>query len=105
MTQYVSVCTKCVHHNIVSTKPDGYLKSLSVLFAVFQVVHMYLWSLILVPSSCGNRYVVIFTDSSPKFVIDDALPDCSAKSAAHLFFNSFVPIHGALERLITNNGT
>ena len=105
MAQYVSVCTKYVHHNIVCTKPDDYLKSLSVPFAVFQVVHMYLWSPILVPSSCGNRYVVILTDSSPKYVIDDALPDCSAKSAAQLFFNSFILIHGALERLITNNGT
>ena len=103
MAQYVSVCTKCVHHNIVCTKPDGYLKSLSVLFAVFQVVHMYLWSPIRVPSSCGNRYGVILTDSSSKYVIVDALPDCSAKPAAHFFVNSFILIHGALERLITNN--
>ena len=66
---------------------------------------MYLWSPIRVPSSCGNRYLFILTDSSPKYVIDDALPDCSAKSAVHLFFNSFILIHGALERLITNNGT
>ena len=105
MAPYVSVCTKCVHRNIVYTKPDGYLKSLSVPFAVFQIVHMYLWNPILVPSSCGNRYVVILTDSLSKYIIADALPDCSAKSAAHFFVNSFILIHGALERLITNNGT
>ena len=56
-------------------------------------------------SSCGNRYVVILTDSLSKYVIVDALRDCSAKSAAHFFVNSFILIHDALERLITNNGT
>ena len=66
---------------------------------------MYLWSPILVPSSCGNRYVVILTDSLSKYVITDALPDCSAKSAAHFFVNSFILIHDALECLITNNDT
>ena len=105
MAQYVSVCTKCVHHNIVCTKPDSYLKSLLIPFAVFQVVHMFLWSPIRVPSSCGNRSVVILTDSLSKYVIVDALPDCSAKSAAHFFVNRFILIHGALERLITDNGT
>ena len=105
MAQYVPVCTKCVHHNIVFAKPDGYLKYLSVPFAVFQVVHRYLWSPIHVPSCCGNRYVVILFDSLSKCVIVGALPDCSAKSAAHFFVNSFILIHGALEHLITNNGT
>ena len=81
------------------------LKSLSVPFAVFQVVHIYFWSPVCVPSSCGNRYVVIPTDTSSKYVIVDALPDCNAKSAAHFFVNSFILIHGALERLITNNVT
>ena len=57
------------------------------------------------PSSCGNRYVVILIDSLSKYVIVDALPDCSAKSAALFFADSFILIHGALERLITNNGT
>ena len=66
---------------------------------------MYLWSPIRVPSSCGNRYVVILTDSLSKYVIVDALPDCNAKSAAHFFVNSFILIHGVLECLITNNGT
>ena len=64
-----------------------------------------MWSPIRVSSFCGNRYVVILTDSLSKYVIFDALRDCSAKSAAHFFVNSFILIHGALERLITNNGT
>ena len=105
MAPYVSVYTKCVQRNIVYTKPDGYLKPLSVPFAVFQVVHMYLWSPILVPSSCGNRSVVILTDSLSKYVIVDALPDCSAKFVAHFFVNSLILIHDALKPLITDNGT
>ena len=57
------------------------------------------------PSSCGNRYVVILIDSLSKYVTVDALPDCSAKSAALFFVNSFILIHGVLEHLITDNGT
>ena len=57
------------------------------------------------PSSCGNRYEVILTDSLSKYVIVDALSDSNAKSAAHFFVKRFILIHGTLERLITNNGT
>ena len=77
-------------------------RNLMVIFNLFQFPLQYFKSFICI---CGNRYLVILTDSSPKYVIDDALPDCSAKSAAHLFLNSFILIHGTLERLITNNGT
>ncbi|CAF4181026.1 unnamed protein product, partial [Rotaria magnacalcarata] len=40
---YVASCTQCVRHNIVRTKPDGHLKSISPPSAVFQVVHMDFW--------------------------------------------------------------
>ena len=57
------------------------------------------------PSSCGNRYVVILTDSLSKYVIAGALPDCSTKFVAHFFVNSFILIHDPLKPLITDNGT
>ena len=57
------------------------------------------------PSSRGKRYVIILTDSLSKYVIADTLPNCSAKSDANFFINSSILIHGASERLITDNGT
>ena len=102
---YIASCTQCVRHNIVRTKLDGHLKSLSVPSAVFQVVHMDFWGPVRVPSSRGNCYVIILTDNLSKYVIAAALPDCSAKSAAQFFTNNFILIHGAPERLITDNGT
>ncbi|CAF2802509.1 unnamed protein product [Rotaria sp. Silwood2] len=102
---YVASCTKCAHHNIVRTKPHGHLKSISPPSAVFEVVHMDFWGPVRVPSSRGNRYVIVLTDNLSKYVIADALPDCTAKSAAQFLIDKFILIHGVPERLITDNGT
>ena len=72
---YIASRTKRVCRNIVCTKRGGHLRSLSVPFAVSQIVHMYFWSPIRVCSSRGNRYVIILTDSLSEYVIADALPN------------------------------
>jgi transposase InsO family protein len=56
-------------------------------------------------SDDGNRYVLVLTDNLSKYVIVDAFPDCSAKTAAKFFVEKFILVHGAPERLITDNGT
>ncbi|CAF4081208.1 unnamed protein product, partial [Rotaria magnacalcarata] len=101
---YVASCAQCVRHNIVRTKPDGHLKSISPPSAVFQVVHMDFWGPVRT-SSNGHRYVIILTDNLSKYVIADALPDCTAKSAAQFLIDKFILFHGVPERLITDNGT
>ena len=102
---YIASCTKRVCHNIICTKLDGHLEFLSVLFAAFQIVHMYFSSPIRVLSPRGNRYVIMLTDSFSRYVIADVSPNCSAKSAVSFFINSFILIRGAFERLGTDNGT
>jgi hypothetical protein len=56
-------------------------------------------------SDDGNRYVLVLMDNLSKYVIADAFPDCSAKTAAKFFVEKFILVHGAPERLITDNGT
>ncbi|CAF4790295.1 unnamed protein product, partial [Rotaria sp. Silwood2] len=51
------------------------------------------------PSAQGNRYVLVLTDNLSKYVIAKAMPNNTAKAAAE-----FIMIHGAPERLITDNG-
>ena len=105
LANYIASCTRCAQHNILRTKPFGHLKSIQPPSAVFQVLHMDFWGPVPTPSARGNRYVIILTDNLSKYVIAQALPDCTAKSAAKFFIDRFILIHGVPERLITDNGT
>ncbi|CAF1437935.1 unnamed protein product [Rotaria sp. Silwood1] len=102
---YIASCTQCARHNILRTKSPGHLKSIKLPSDVFQVLHMDFWGPVRTASTRGNRYVIILTDNLSKYVIADALPDCTAKSAAQFFIERFILHHGAPERLITDNGT
>ena len=102
---YVASCTQCARHNILRTKPPGHLKSIEPPSAVFQILHMDFWGPVRTPSASGNRYVIVLTDNLSKYVIAQALPDCTAKSAAQFLIDRFILLHGAPERLITDNGT
>ena len=57
------------------------------------------------PSPHGNRYVIILTDNLSKYVIAEALSDCTAESVAKFFIDQFILLHGAYERLVTDNET
>ena len=102
---YIASCTQCAQHNILRTKPSGHLKSIEPPSAVFQILHMDFWGPVRVPSARGNRYVIVLTDNLSKYVIADAVPDCTAQSAAKFLIDRFILVHGAPERLITDNGT
>ena len=102
---YVASCTQCARHNILRTKPLGHLKSIEPPAAVFQILHMDFWGPVRTPSESGNRYVIVLTDNLSKYVIAEALPDCTARSAAKFLIERFILLHGAPERLITDNGT
>ena len=56
-------------------------------------------------SDRGNRYVIVLTDNLSEYVFAAAKPDCSADTAASFLLDSFILLHGAPERLITDNGT
>lgn len=101
---YIASCPQCSAHNISRTKPLGHLKSLEPPQSVFQVLHMDFWGPVRTPTSRGNRYVIILTDNLSKYVIAKALPDCSAQSAAQFLIDHFILVHGAPERIITDNG-
>ncbi len=63
------------------------------------------WVPVRTAADCKNRYVLILTDNLPKYVIDDALPNCTTKSAVSFFIDRFLVIHGTPERLITDRRT
>ena len=102
---YIASCTQCARHNILRSKPLGHLKSIEPPSAVFQVLHMDFWGPVRTTSAQGNRYVIILTDNLSKYVIAEALPDCTARSTAQFLIDRFILFHGVPERLITDNGT
>ncbi|CAF2848289.1 unnamed protein product [Rotaria sp. Silwood2] len=105
VANYIASCNQCAQHNILRTKPLGHLKSIEPPSAVFQVLHMDFWGPVRTPSARGNKYVIILTDNLSKYVTAEALPDCTARSAAQFLIDRFILFHGAPERLITDQGT
>ncbi|CAF4268934.1 unnamed protein product [Rotaria sp. Silwood2] len=100
---YISSCQQCMKFNILRSKTPGHLKSFDPPTDVFQILHMDFWGPVR-PSAQGNRYVLILTDNLSKYVIAKAMPNNTAKAAAEFIMNEFIMIHGAPERLITDNG-
>ncbi|CAF3929700.1 unnamed protein product [Rotaria sp. Silwood1] len=98
-------CTKCAQYNILHSKPPGHLKSIEPPSAVFQVLPMDFWGAVRIPSAHGNKYVVVLTDNLSKYVIAEAVPDCTAACAARFFIDRFILVHGAPEHLITDQGS
>ncbi|CAM4808933.1 unnamed protein product [Rotaria magnacalcarata] len=101
--QHIGSCYKCARHNIRLTKADGHLKNIQPPDDVFQIVHMDFWGP-MTTSDDGNRYVLVLTDNLSKYVIAEAYPDCTAKTAAKFFVEKYILVHGAPERLVTDNG-
>jgi hypothetical protein len=102
---YIASCSACAHHNILRTKTPGHLHSFDPPSAVFQLLHLDFWGPVQTPPASGNRYVIVLTDNLSKYVIAQALPDCTARSAAQFLIDQFILVHGAPERLLTDNGT
>ncbi|CAF1353889.1 unnamed protein product [Didymodactylos carnosus] len=84
--------------NILRSKTPGHLKSFDPPTDVFQVLHMDFWGPVRT-SEQGNRYLLVLTDNLSKYVIAKAMPNNTAKAAAE-----FIMVHGAPERIITDNG-
>lgn len=101
--QYISGCQLCMKFNIVRRKAPGHLKSYDPPSEVFQMLHMDFWGPVHT-SAQGNRYVLVLTDNLSKYVIAKAMPYNTAQMAAEFLLNEFILIHGAPERLITDNG-
>ncbi len=100
---YISSCQQCTKFNIVRSKTPGHLKSFDPPTDVFQVLHMDFWGPVRT-SAEGNRYVLVLTDNLSKYVIAKAMPNNTAQATAEFIMNEFIMVHGAPERLITDNG-
>ena len=100
---YISSCQQCMKFNIVRSKTPGHLKSFDPPTDVFQVLHMDFWGPVRT-SAEGNRYVLVLTDNLSKYVIAKAMPNNTAQATAEFIMNEFIMVHGAPERLITDNG-
>jgi hypothetical protein len=100
---HISSCQQCSKHNIVRGKTPGHLKSFDPPADVFQILHMDFWGPVR-PSARGNRYVLVLTDNLSKYVIAKPMPNNTAKAAADFIMNEFIMVHGAPERLISDNG-
>ncbi|CAF3559432.1 unnamed protein product [Rotaria sp. Silwood1] len=63
------------------------------------------WGPVRTFSAHGKKYVIVLTDNSTKYVIAEAVPDCTATCVARFLIDRFILVHGAPERLIRDQGS
>jgi transposase InsO family protein len=105
VAHYVASCDLCARYNILRAKPPGHLKPIDPPADVFRILHLDFWGPVHVQSSRGNRFVIVLTDNLSKYVVAAATPDCTAQTTANFLINHFILLHGAPDRIITDNGT
>jgi hypothetical protein len=101
--QYILSCNKCKEYDVVRSKMHGHLKCFNPPNDAFQVVYIDFWGPVR-ESATGNRYVLVLTDNSSKYVIAKPMPTNSAKATAEFIINEFIMVHGAPKRIISDNG-
>ena len=103
IVDYVRSCPQCAQHNIPRHKPPGALIPITPPDDVFQVLGMDWWGP--APQSLdGNKYVLVLTDRLSGYVIAKASPSNTAHDTARILMEDLILIHGAPDKIITDQG-
>ncbi|CAF1473908.1 unnamed protein product, partial [Didymodactylos carnosus] len=100
---YIRSCHQCARFNIQRQKPPGLLQPIEPPDESFQVLGLDWWGPAPV-SSDENKYVLIITDRLSGYVIAKASPNNTAQTTAQILFENIFLVHGALEKIITDQG-
>ena len=102
---YVQSCLQCSANNALRQKPPGHLKPIAPPGGVWELLTMDFHGPISPTSRRGNRYIIALTDVLSKFVIAQAVPDCTAHTAARFLQEEVVCKYGTPKCILTDNGT
>ncbi|KAM7309909.1 DDE-type integrase/transposase/recombinase [Ixodes scapularis] len=100
---YTRSCHECQRREKPLTEPSGLLHPISPPSTPSQQIEMDLLGPFL-PSTSGNRWIIVATDYVTRYAETKALPSGAAVEVAKFFIGSLVLRHGAPEVLITDRG-
>lgn len=101
---YISACFKCQQCKVSRQTPAGLLEPIESPSGVFDLIGLdFLGPLQRTPT--GNKYILVCTDYLSKWAITQAVPDCTAETAARFLVEKVILQYGAPKKLLTDQGT
>ena len=101
---YIASCLPCQTCKVSRQKPSGFLQPIEPPSGVFDLVGLdFLGPLQRTPA--GNRYILVCTDYLSKWAITQAVPDCTAETAARFLVERLIFQYGAPKKLLTDQGS
>ena len=102
---HLKSCIPCLQNNHQRQKPPGFLKPIKPPEGVWHLLTMDFHGPISPTTKQGNRYIIALTDVLSKFVITQAVRDCTASTAARFFTEEVILKYGTPKCILTDNGT
>ena len=100
--EYVKRCATCARYKIAARRAVVPLGAMSVPSAVWQRLHVDIWSV--GDAKDGSKGVIAFIDAFSKYAIMEPVADYTAATFAHVFIQKVAPVFGAAELLISDGG-
>ncbi|CAF1169061.1 unnamed protein product [Didymodactylos carnosus] len=100
---YIRSCSKCSKFNIQRRKAPGLLQPIDLPSEVFQVLGLDWWGPAPV-SSDEYKYVLVITDRLSGYVIAKASSNNTAQTTAQILMENVILVHGAPDKIITDQG-
>ena len=104
VANHVESCPNCSGNKHSRKKPNGHLILVNPPQGVWENLAIDFMGPIAPPSSNGNRYILVITDLSSKFVTSKATRDNSALTTAKVLIEGVILKHGSPNQILTDNG-
>ncbi|CAF4413388.1 unnamed protein product [Rotaria sp. Silwood2] len=102
---HIKSCIPCCQNNYMRRKPPGALKPIRPPEGTWQLLAMDFHGPIVPTTKSGNKYIISLTDVLSKFVITQAVRDCTASTAARFITEEVILKYGTPKCILTDNGT
>ena len=102
---HLKSCVPCLQNNHQRQKPPGSLKPIKPPEGVWDLLTIDFHGPISPTTKRGNRYIISLTDVLSKFVITQAVRDCTAATAARFLTEEVILKYGTPKCILTDNGT
>lgn len=101
---YVLSCTQCQKFKINRQRPVGKLQPIEPPTGIWELIGLDFVGPV-PQSSSGNKYILVCTDYLSKYAVTQAVPNCTADTAARFLVEKAILQYGVPKQVITDRGT